>query len=170
MAVQTIKQLQFKQIGALFVSDQGGNRAESLKLLAKNGLRAVTYREALSSSSELAKELKGRCFWLAAENIPCKVGSYTFTPSGELSKPVGNEAPEKKVLVIATDGPMCLSVGADSITVEKFCLYSVSKTYLAASAVVGIRDLPKDPKTKNITEKINDGLHRQDQLRERIRI
>lgn len=54
----------FRQVGTLFISDQGGDLARSMELLAVNGLRPLTPLEAASRAKELTNELKGNWFWL----------------------------------------------------------------------------------------------------------
>ena len=50
----------------LHVFEQYANYQLSMKLLAKNGLRPLTYQEALSRSQEIIERLKDKWFWLSS--------------------------------------------------------------------------------------------------------
>src|SRR5271157_3663853 len=73
---------------SLIILEQEADHADSMKILAKNGLRPLTYQEALSRSTELIRELKGKWFYLAGQGLK-EEGIYTFDKQGELAKLTG---------------------------------------------------------------------------------
>ena len=93
----------------MFVSQQGGNHTDSMALLSRNGLRPLTHQEALSRSSELITELKGKWFYLDGQGTE-KSGIYAFNDKGELVRPTGNESIDQKVRVWSGNQPLSLGV------------------------------------------------------------
>ena len=96
----------------LLVFEQAADYPMSMELLAKNGLRPLTYREAFSRSPELIVRLKDKWFWLSAEGIQ-KNGVFTFNANGELTELTGKEPLDQKVLVYPGNQPSVLNVHSD---------------------------------------------------------
>ena len=99
MATRLTGQDQFRRVGTLFISKQESDCAKSMELLAANGLRLITYQEALSRfSSIVVKELRGEWFYLAGKGIQGN-GVRTFNERGELVRPTGRENDNQRVYV-----------------------------------------------------------------------
>jgi hypothetical protein len=108
-------------------------------------LRLLTYQEALSRSSELVNELKGKWFYLSGEGLN-ENGLYTFTEKGELAKLVGNETLDKKVRVWKGNNPPSLGVisddyarGGAKYVGGRFLFQAISTPFDVAPVVVGVR-------------------------------
>ena len=127
---------------SLFVSHQIADHSESMKLLADNGLRPITYREALVRAPELIEKLRGRWFWLDGKGIR-EDGTYAYDANGELAKPTGKETIKKKIHVFPGDQPLFLSVFANytaEVISARFGLYGDIRYHVDADQiVVGVR-------------------------------
>ncbi|MHB1830222.1 MAG: hypothetical protein ACYCO0_02415 [Candidatus Micrarchaeaceae archaeon] len=126
---------------SLFISTQVGDKDASFKLLAKNGLRALTYQEALSLPAQQLNQLKGKWFYLDGKGIN-ENGIYTFNDKGELSKANGNESVDKKVRVWSGNQPLALNVLSDYDARgdgRRFDLNGGSWRNIVAPVVVGVK-------------------------------
>ncbi len=84
-----------------------------MELLAANGLRLITYQEALSMfSSILIKELNGEWFYLAGKGIQ-ESGVRTFNAHGALVKPTGKENDNQRVYVWSGSQQLTMGVYLD---------------------------------------------------------
>ncbi len=142
MATKQSEQARFRQAGTLFVSDQGMNYEQSMRLLADNGLRPLTYQEALSRAPELIKSLKGKWFFLDGKGIT-ENGIHAFDAHGELIKPIGNETYDQKVRAWSGN-PLFSFIVLDAVlSYGRFAVGSGLKPDLKATVVVGIKDATK---------------------------
>lgn len=142
---QVKEQVAFQEIRSnavsLFVSQQGGNHSDSMALLSKNGLRPLTHQEALSRSSELITELKGKWFYLDGQGIQ-ENGIYTFSNKGELVASPGNGTIDQKVRVYPGNQPLSLDVVSDNYARyggRRFVLVGGNSPYDVAPVVVGVK-------------------------------
>ncbi len=113
-----------------------------MKLLADNGLRPLTYREALARSSDLIDECKGRGFWLGGE-APKRMRYCTWNVNGELIKLTGKESLDQKVRFFPGNHPLALDVCSDGdtdILGRRFTLSSDGDPQRFGSVVIGIAD------------------------------
>src|SRR5271157_4765495 len=124
---------------SLIILKQRADHAESMAILAKNGLRPLTYQEALSRSSELIKELEGKWFYLAGEGLNKKDKIYTFDNQGGLAELAGNETRDQKVRVWSGDQPLYLYVNSDPIGGRRFDLAADESPPDIAPVVVGVK-------------------------------
>ncbi len=131
------EQTQFRQVGSLFISAERGDHDHSKELLAENGLRMLTYREAFANAPELVKELKGKWFFLAGE-VTDKSGIFTYDAKGELVRPTCDEVYDKKIRVYPGNTSLVLDVD-DNTTSHRFCLDGREGKSEVALAIVGIR-------------------------------
>lgn len=136
----------FERMGSLYVYRHSEDYADSAALLRRNGLRFMTYKEALAHAPELIKYLKGQWFWLSddRDSLNVKDGIYTFTNDGELHKIVGNEDPAKKVHVFAGNQPPLVNIHGD--LEAWFSIDMDSRKDQRAPIVVGISALSGDKK------------------------
>ncbi len=141
MATKQSEQARFRQAGTLFVSDQGMNYEQSMRLLADNGLRPLTYQEALSRAPELIKSLKGKWFFLDGKGIT-ENGIHAFDAHGELIKPIGNETYDQKVYVWSDNRPLAFSVLTDDRGYSRFEIIAIYGSDRIAQAVVGVEIEP----------------------------
>src|SRR5271157_291244 len=128
---------------SLIILKQKADHAESMAILAKKGLRPLTYQEALSRSTELIKELEGKWFYLAGQGLNKKDKIYTFDKQGELAELAGNETYDEKVRVWSGDRLLSLGVltdGGTRLDGRRFYLVAGSGPRLVAPVVVGIYD------------------------------
>ncbi len=126
----------------LQVLEQGGNHSQSMKLLTENGLRPLTYQEALSRSSELIEKFKGKWFWIAGKGIHEEDEIYVFNPQGELVKSNGKESIDQKVRVWSGSQPLSLDVDSDYYARDfgrRFLLDGGGSPDVVAPVVVGVR-------------------------------
>lgn len=123
------------------ILEQSGNHAQSMKILSKNGLRPLTYQEALANAPELIKTLKGKWFYLDGKGIK-ENGIYTVNEKGELAKLTGNETLDQKVRVYSGSQPLSLGVGSgDSARIYgvRFFLDGNFSPDFVAPVVVGVK-------------------------------
>jgi hypothetical protein len=137
--MQTKELPQFRQSGDLFISHRGANRADSMRILAENGLRPLTPREALARSEVLIAELEERRFYLHGRRLR-KSGLLTFSNRGRLAKTNGDETAERKVLVRSGEQQLYMVVFSDAFFAWRFLLGAEYLPSTAASAVVGVKD------------------------------
>jgi len=127
---------------SLFVFRSEANHFETLSVLADNGLRPLTYREALSHSSVLVRDLKGKWFYLD-ETAPRKSGLYAWDENGELVEPTGNETYDQKVRAWSGK-PLFSFIILDAVlSYGRFVIGNDLKPDLKALVVVGIKDAAK---------------------------
>ena len=124
---------------SLIILEQKADHAESMAILAKKGLRPLTYQEALSRSSELINELKGKWFYLAGEELNKENGIYTFDNQGGLAELAGNETYDQKVQVWPGDLPLYLFVYSGPFDGVRFGLAAGGSPRVAAPVVVGVK-------------------------------
>jgi hypothetical protein len=113
-------------------------------------LRLLTYQEALSRSSELVNELKGKWFYLSGEGFN-ENGVYTFDNNGALLRLSGNESMDQKVRVwntkpVPNTNPSSLGVISDDYARcgakyvgGRLLLQAISTPFDVAPVVVGVR-------------------------------
>ncbi len=120
----------------------GANYADSMKMLADDGLRALTYQEALPllmKDEKLKNSLKGTWFWLAGQGMD-KDGLFTITEEGELVKGKGSSV-ETTVRVWGGKQPLSLYVDSDDYAADfgrRFLLYANGRSGDAAPVVLGV--------------------------------
>ena len=145
MSTQVKERPAFREIkdgaASLFVSEQGGTPAQSVRLLADNGLRLLTYQEALARSPELIRELQGKWFYLDGQGIR-KDGFYAFDKqTGELVRETA-EGPDQKVRVYSGNKQLSISVNPDYSAAHsgrRFNLFGYDWTSYVAPVVVGVK-------------------------------
>jgi hypothetical protein len=112
-------QVQFKEVNAsgVFTYRIDVNHVDSMALLRQNGLRPLTYKEALvliDKNPELKRELKHEWedtwFYLEGSLNACS-GFYTFNEKGELTPGKGDVS--KTILVWGGNRPLQLHVSSD---------------------------------------------------------
>lgn len=142
MATKLAEQKQFRSVGTLFIAEQSAGHALSMELLATNGLRPLTYQEALSRSLELMKELKGKRFWLAGQGIHGEDEVCIFNAQSELVKSTGKESLDKRIRVWSSDQPLSLTVLSDADTAYYGARFTLSGNWplYVAQVVVGVVD------------------------------
>ena len=174
MALRQMEQPAFRELNPgrasgkspAFVSEQGGNYEQSAELLARNGMRMLTYREAFSLAPEIIKELKGKMFYLDGKGAPTEFGVYTYTADGELAKITGKEKSEQRVRVFAIDERATLYTYFDSAINWRFDLRGDYPPERVSDVVVGVKINPEMERTgisfKGITGReektMNDSL------------
>lgn len=139
-----VKESVFKEIHSegktpLFVYSQIVEHPETMKLLSDDGLRPLTYQEALARAPELIKKLKGWWFRLDGQGIH-EDGTYTYDANGELAEPTGKETVNQKVLVFPGVLPLSLNIFADytsEVARARFGLYGDTR-YHSDQMVVGV--------------------------------
>ena len=122
----------------LLISEWGGNQAESMSILRSNGLRPLTYQEALSHSAELISELKGKWFYLDGKGIH-ENGVYTYNAEGELAKPIGIGKSDQRVRVHSGNPLSTLYVSPDDAINWRFDLRGDFLPDHVAPVVVGVK-------------------------------
>ncbi len=133
---------QFRQVGELFILDQKGNYAKSMEILAENGLRPLTYREALAKAPDMVRELKGKWFWLAGQGIK-EDRLCTYDAKGELAESTGSETYDQKVRVWSGKHPLHLAVIAGVYgDGRRFVLGASVGPEAVAYAMVGVKIQP----------------------------
>ena len=134
---------------SIVISYQKADHTASMEILERNGLRPLTYKEALTiltEKPELKEQLKGKWFWIAGDirNInDLFTGSesdayFTFDNKGNLSKGKGNI--EGTVHVWKGDDPFAFLVlaydGASSVG-RRFVFGALGRSDDVAPVVVG---------------------------------
>ncbi|MDE1859137.1 MAG: hypothetical protein KGH67_01265 [Candidatus Micrarchaeota archaeon] len=127
--------------GRIYVIDKSADHARSMEILAAKGLRPLTYKEALSRSSELITELEGKWFYLDGQGIE-KSGIHTFNEKGELVELTGNKSTDQKVRVWPGNNPLSLDVYSDGdarVSGGRFGLGANGEPHDVAPVVVGVK-------------------------------
>lgn len=127
---------------SLFVSYQSASHSQSMRILADNGLRPLTYREALSFYSELIKKLQGNKFYLADRGIKEKDGFYTLNAQKKLVKATGDETYDQKIHIWHGNRSLILNVNSDysvNLYGARFNLIGDEDPRGAALVVVGVK-------------------------------
>ena len=138
-------QVAFRKISnsGVSIAFTNANQKESRSLLKQNGLRAMTYQEALvkiDQNPELKERLKGKWFYLAEKGTELP-GLYHFNNKGELTQEKGNM--ENTVVRVWTGNrPLSLLVRTDDDARDLGKRYYLSASVPSdvASVVVGVRD------------------------------
>jgi hypothetical protein len=150
MAVQVREQVeqkvQFREVAGnsklnLHIANHEADHAGSMKALADNGLRPLTYQEAFTRSSELITELKGKWFYLDGQGTD-KSGIYTYNNKGELTELTGGETIDQKVRVWSGNQPLSIfvySVPYARIDGRRFFLFAYYAPNVVAPVVVGVK-------------------------------
>jgi len=123
---------------SLFMLNHRADRSESMHVLADNGLRPLTYQEALGYSVELIRDLTGKWFYLDGVGIG-KSGSYVWDLHGRLVEPTGNEAHDRIVRVYAGKQPLYLCVNPTNHGDKRFWLNASDSPWDSAPVVVGVK-------------------------------
>lgn len=137
-------QVSFREISnsGVSIAFTNANQKDSMSLLQQNGLRAMTYQEALvtiDKNPELKEQLKGKWFWLDGKGTELS-GYYTFNEKGELTKGKGNI--EKTVYAWSGSQPLSLSVRTDGdarFYERRYSLSAYGGPSGVASVVVGVK-------------------------------
>lgn len=141
MATRAKGQNQFRREGSLFIAELSVNHFQSMKLLADNDLRPLTYREAFAHATELIEKLQGKWFYLDGKGI-ADSGLYVFGVNGKFITPTGCKAQDRTVNIYSGDRPLSIIVSSDRDAEEsgwRFELIAdVEPSH--ASVVVGIND------------------------------
>ncbi len=123
---------------SLFVLNRRADRSESMHILADNGLRPLTYQEALAYSVELIRDLTGKWFYLDGVGIG-KSGNYTWDAHGRLVEPTVNEAHDRIVRVFAGKQPLYLRVNPTNHGDRRFWLNASDSPWYPAPVVIGVK-------------------------------
>ncbi len=139
MAAITKAQGQVEGTAPIKILDQSANDVQSMKILAKNGLRPLTYQEALSRSSELIEKLDGFWFYLADTEIKKEARLYTFDKHGKLVEPNRKETPDQKVHVFPGDQRLSLHINSNAYINWRFDIVALYwPAHEVAPVVVGV--------------------------------
>ena len=139
---------QFREINAtaVHISETRANRANSMALLQQNGLRPMTYQEAIvliDRNRELKAQLKGKWFYLDGKGLR-ESGCYTFDNEGKLV--IGMKGGiEKTVHVYSGNGQLSLDVREEDDARRgegRFGLDAIGDPSNVATAVLGISGAP----------------------------
>ena len=129
------------------IYEKSANHKDSIAFLKSNGMRPLTYQEALvwlDKDSEAKSKLKGRWFYLAGNGTELS-GFYTFDDKGELKE--GKEDMEKNVYVCDGNNPLSLSVRTDNDARDlerRFYLLANDVPSYVARVVVGVSNTLKE--------------------------
>ena len=164
MAARLKDQSQFREIVArekpsLFISKQEADDSESIRMLAGSGLRRLTHQEALSHSSELMGELKGKAFSLTGKMVDSD-GFYSLDGKGELGKYDEHGSPDRTVRVLSGSGKLSLIVLTDENVRHirtRFILVSVDESP-SVMPVVGVFDETLLEKGRTALQRLQRGL------------
>ncbi len=140
----TKQRTQFKEIlgAAVYISNTHANYANSMALLQQNGLRPMTYQEALvliSGNPKLKHKLEDKWFYLGGEKLD-ESGFYTFDNTGNLVK--GKGSPEQTVYLWSGTGPLSLDVHVDDVingAERRFDLDAAIGPDLISPRIVGVK-------------------------------
>ena len=105
--------VEFKEAGGIFVAFTDADQKRSMSLLQQNGLRPLTYQEALAwinQNPEFMNQLKGKWFYLDGKGLQLS-GYYTFNDKGELIQGKGDIG--KTVYVCNGSQQLSLNVHTD---------------------------------------------------------
>jgi len=135
------------------ILNQAGDHKKSMKILTDNGLRPITYQEALSRSEELIEAFKGewKWFYLAGSGIELD-GEYTFAKNGAIVNLKGKEKPDKIVRVWPGGNPLSLGVGSGYYVAQYGWRFALDADYVpsyVAPVVVGLPSSSKASKHKH---------------------
>lgn len=143
----------FQEVGTtgVFTAQTEANQTNSMDQLQKNGLKALTYQEALikiGQNPELKEQLKGRWLYLDGKATELS-GFYMFNEKGELAKisgpailKKGKGDLEKIVFVLKGSQPLSLLVQTDDFARYggfRFGIYATYGHSDVAGMVVGVR-------------------------------
>jgi len=113
---------------------------EALGTLQENGLRLMTYREALyaiTTDPELKDKLKGQAFWVLGEQME-KSGICLVKDYGEIGAGRSKD-PENNIFVFPGKGPFLLRINSDDVTPAKNMRFVIfPDTERTAPIVVGV--------------------------------
>ena len=134
---------QFNEVrnSGVFIAWTEANREDSMRLLQQNGLRALTYQEAIvkiDQNPELKDQLKGKWFYLIGKGSVLS-RYYTFNDKGELTQGKGDI--EKTVHAWKGSQPLSFFVltdGAASTDGRRYVLGACYSPVSAAWVVVGV--------------------------------
>ncbi len=140
---------QFKEVGttSVFVSETKANHSKSMALLQENGLRPMTYQEALvkiDQNPELKAQLKGKGFYLDGKGLKGLEFYTSFDNEGKLTE--DRRDTEKTVCAFLGENPLSLSVGTDYDALygeRRFNLSAFEDPQSVAPVVVGVRAGPE---------------------------
>ncbi len=142
LGIKQRPETQFNEVATVFISETKTNHANSMSLLKQNGLRPMTYQEALVliyRNPELMAQLNGRWFYLGGKGLK-ESGYYTSNNEGKLTEGKGDI--EKTVHVYPGDNPLLLLIHSDHLarTAEsRFDLHADDDPHYVASVVVGVK-------------------------------
>ncbi len=121
----------------LYVSNQDADHPETMKLLADNGLRPITYQEAFMCAPELIEKLAERWFFLAGTGIQEK-GTYAWDENGKLAELTGSETYEQKVRVYSGTKALAIQIYVGRFDGVSFKLHGHFLPQYVAPVVVGV--------------------------------
>lgn len=154
-----MEQTKLKEVGGVFVAKANVNRKETIKILRKNGLRLLTYQEALLKI-EFNPELKGL---LGGLNVCLdgkdkhETGTYTFGADGNLNPRKGNLGiltpdAEKTVFVYNGTHPLTMHIFSNKnfkIVGRRYDLNGDDDPSETFRAIIGIPRSVMSPKHVN---------------------
>ncbi len=142
-ARETVR-VQFREVGnsGVLIALTKANQENSMRLLRENGLRRLTYQEALveiGKNPELKEQLKGKWFYLDGKGSQVS-GCHTFNVKGELTP--GNGGMEETVYVYEGTRQLVMHVytDRDANCVGRRCvIFADNNPSTVAEVVVGVR-------------------------------
>ena len=136
----------------VFIQYSSADQKTSMDLLKQNGLRALSYQEALTKidqSPELKEALKGRWLYLSGKGWE-KSGFFSFDDAGELTKIAGPAILKKGkgdlerfIFFLKGSEPISLLVQTDDFARYGGFRYGIYASYGhtdIAGAVVGVKE------------------------------
>lgn len=135
---------EFKEVGqtGVFLALTESNLKDSLSMLGQNGLRPLTYQEAIDKidkNLELKEKLKGMWFYLDGEGLALS-GYYTFDDKGQLTQGKGDI--EKTIHIYKGQQPLSFDVlsNDDSGSYERrYDLNAHYGPFCIAPVIVGVK-------------------------------
>ncbi len=133
----------------IHIYDRPANYIDSMIFLHENGLRALTYQEALigiSGDLSIKERLKGKWFYLSGKGIK-ELGYYSFNDKGKIIQQ--NADLERTIYVYSGNKPLSLNVNIDPISsfdIRRFSLSAHLDPKFVAPMIVGIKEEEKELK------------------------
>jgi hypothetical protein len=123
----------------LFVALAEADHPESMRLLKENGLEPLPSAVALSlrHREALARELKGKMFYLSDAEALRADGDMSADDDGSLSKPKGERVRGRTVSAWPGKPPLYLRVWSDWEGQKQFSLVAAGSPDFVMNAVVG---------------------------------
>jgi len=142
MSFRTQPQGQAESTARIKILRLEGNYDRSMEILARNGLRPLSVREAFARAAELIEKLAGTWFYLDG-NGTFGDGIYTFNAQGNLLQLTGNEKYDQKVRVYSGSRSLSLFIYPGTYYDWRFGLFGDLKRSNPAPVIVGIEIKPE---------------------------